>query len=64
MNLKAVPLLACLLFSASAAAAAAAAAPYFIDVSSEAGLAGASAQNVNWADLNGDGYADCVISGN
>ncbi|MEI7528838.1 MAG: CRTAC1 family protein [Elusimicrobiota bacterium] len=64
MNLKAVPFLACLLFAASEAGAATAAAPYFIDISSEAGLAGASAQNVNWADLNGDGYDDCVISGN
>ncbi|OGR96929.1 MAG: hypothetical protein A2016_05680 [Elusimicrobia bacterium GWF2_62_30] len=38
-------------------------APYFTDVSAEAGLAGVSVQNAVWADLNGDGYADCLTWG-
>ncbi|HNW45449.1 MAG TPA: VCBS repeat-containing protein, partial [Elusimicrobiales bacterium] len=65
MNLKAISLLAFLYFSAGAAGAADTApdAPYFVNVASAAGLAGASAQNVTWADINGDGYPDAVLTG-
>lgn len=38
-------------------------APYFVDLSSAAGLSGISVQNAVWADLNGDGYADCITAG-
>ncbi|PIU20712.1 MAG: hypothetical protein COT18_00815 [Elusimicrobia bacterium CG08_land_8_20_14_0_20_59_10] len=38
-------------------------APWFKDVSAEAGLSGVSVQNAVWADLDGDGYADCITWG-
>ncbi len=45
----------------AAAPAAAAEAPYFIDISSPAGLAGYGAQNVLFSDLDGDGYPDVIL---
>lgn len=50
-----------LLLLSLARPAAAGEAPYFTDVSAAAGLAGVSAQNPVWADLNGDGWPDAVL---
>lgn len=36
--------------------------PYFVNVASQTGLTAVSAQNPVWADLNGDGYPDCVLN--
>ena len=47
----------------AAPSTAAAQAPWFVDVSSPAGLAGASMQNAVWADVNGDGWQDCLTAG-
>jgi hypothetical protein len=35
--------------------------PYFVNVASKTGLSGVSAQNVYFADLDGDGYPDAVL---
>jgi len=68
MKSKTITFLACVIFSAVPACAADAekdaAAPFFVNVASAAGLSGASAQTVTWADINGDGYPDAVITGN
>ncbi len=37
--------------------------PWFTEVAAESGLGGISVQNALWADLDGDGYADCVTAG-
>lgn len=41
--------------------AAAGESPYFVNVASAAGLSGISVQNAAFADLDGDGYPDCVL---
>jgi len=38
--------------------------PYFVNVSSVAGLSDVSVQNPVWVDINGDGYADLIVTGN
>lgn len=50
-----------LLLLLTAGPAGAADGPYFVNVASAAGLAGVSAQNPVWADLDGDGWPDAVL---
>lgn len=67
MNLRTILFISCVLPVYGTASAAEADTPspdtYFVDVASASGLSGASAQNVTWADINGDGYPDAVIAG-
>ncbi|OGS12341.1 MAG: hypothetical protein A2234_07695 [Elusimicrobia bacterium RIFOXYA2_FULL_58_8] len=67
MNIKTAPfLISILLFAGTAASGAAKASTVscFVDISSAAGLTGASAQNVTWTDINRDNRPDAVITGN